>query len=112
MRLSLISKCLFCGFTMKLYYYMISIFFIVQITISCNNKYPPTKPNETIVPDTTSHNFEWQITYLGEGASSYLKDVAIIDENNIWSVGEIYLKDSTGQYIHPPYNGVHKRSAK
>jgi len=38
--------------------------------------------------DTTSHNFIWEIDTLGIGGS-YLNDVAIIDENNIWVVGNI-----------------------
>lgn len=51
--------------------------------------------------DTTSHNFTWQTyTFGGEGGSSALYDVAIIDENNIWAVGEIYTADDK-------YNAVH-----
>jgi len=38
--------------------------------------------------DTTSHDFTWTIDTLGI-YGSYLKDVAIIDENNIWAVGMI-----------------------
>ncbi|MBC8175333.1 MAG: hypothetical protein H8E82_06750, partial [Candidatus Marinimicrobia bacterium] len=41
-----------------------------------------------ITEDTTSHNFVWEIDTLGE-YGSYLKDVAIIDENNVWVVGDI-----------------------
>lgn len=37
--------------------------------------------------DTTSHNFVWTIDTLGISGS--LRDVQIIDENNIWVVGEI-----------------------
>ncbi|NOX37878.1 MAG: hypothetical protein GXO78_10115, partial [Calditrichaeota bacterium] len=55
--------------------------------------------------DTTSHDFEWEIiefpSPFGSGA---LYDVAIIDENNIWAVGEIYA-DSTRPWL--PYNAVH-----
>ncbi|KAA0220538.1 glucosyl transferase [candidate division KSB1 bacterium] len=59
-------------------------------------------------PDTTSHNFTWQSwRFGGEAGSSYLNDVAIIDENNIWAVGTIYLKDSTGQPDPNIYNAVH-----
>jgi len=46
--------------------------------------------------DTTSHNFTWQTWTFGEHSSSRLYDVAIINENNIWAVGEIYMKDSLG----------------
>ncbi|MCX6150627.1 MAG: hypothetical protein NTX22_08905 [Ignavibacteriales bacterium] len=60
--------------------------------------------------DTTSHNFTWQTFTFGD-ETSVLFDVAIIDENNIWAVGEIYLKDSLGNpdptfYNLAKWNGV------
>jgi PBP1b-binding outer membrane lipoprotein LpoB len=57
--------------------------------------------------DTTSHNFSWQTWTFGEHSSSVLRDVAIIDENNIWAVGEIYLNDSLGQPDPKAYNAIH-----
>jgi len=54
--------------------------------------------------DTTSHNITWQKLEFGEGL---LSDVAIIDENNIWAVGSIYLNDSTGKLDPLPYNAIH-----
>ncbi len=70
------------------------------------------KSNEVSVTtlDTTSHNFTWQSwTFGGElgAGSSYLNDAAIIDENNIWAVGAIYLKDSLGNPDPNAYNAVH-----
>lgn len=56
--------------------------------------------------DTTSHNFTWQSWEFGQTSSNVLWDVAIINENNIWAVGEFYLRDSTGE-ISKPYNAVH-----
>jgi hypothetical protein len=48
--------------------------------------------------DTTSHNFTWQTyTFGGQAGSCTLYDCAIVNENNIWAVGEIYLLDSLGQ---------------
>lgn len=47
--------------------------------------------------DTTSHYFTWQTWTFGEHSSSVLYDVAIIDENSIYAVGEIYMNDSLGQ---------------
>lgn len=38
---------------------------------------------------TTNNNFTFEKYYLGGASSSYIKDVAIIDENNIWAVGDI-----------------------
>ncbi len=61
--------------------------------------------------DTTSHDFTWEIYTFGDKGNSVLYDVALIDENNIWAVGEIYTKDtytydSLGNWIEP-YNAVH-----
>ncbi len=62
--------------------------------------------------DTTSHNFTWEtFTFGGGRGSSYLNDVAIINENDIWAVGEIHTKDtdqvdSNGVWVQP-YNAVH-----
>jgi len=56
--------------------------------------------------DTTSHDFTWQIfEFGGEKGSSVLYDVAIINENNIWAVGEIYIAEDS--LPHLPYNAVH-----
>ena len=55
--------------------------------------------------DTTSHNFSFQSwTFGGQAGSCVLNDVAIIDENNIWAVGEIYLLDTLGQPDPDRYN--------
>ncbi len=66
-----------------------------------------SKPVTAVTLDTTSHNFTWQTFEFGEHSSSTLYDVAIIDENNIWAVGEIYMKDSLGNYDPHAYNAVH-----
>ncbi len=51
--------------------------------------------------DTTSHDFTWQTwEFGGQGGSSSFYDVAIIDENDIWAVGEIYTADEK-------YNAAH-----
>jgi len=57
--------------------------------------------------DTTSHNFSWQSWTFGEHSSSVLYDVAIINENDIWAVGEIYMNDSLGNPDPNAYNAVH-----
>ncbi len=62
--------------------------------------------------DTTSHDFTWQtFTFGGANGSSVLNDVAIINENDIWAVGEIHTEwtdqyDSNGVWVQP-YNAVH-----
>jgi len=55
--------------------------------------------------DTTSHDFQWEIIeFPSSYGSGVLRDVAIINENDIWAVGEIY-SDSAQPWL--PYNAVH-----
>jgi len=56
--------------------------------------------------DTTSHNFTWQIDTLGDGGGSVLYDVVIINDTLIYAVGEIYKRDSLGNWDPLPYNLV------
>jgi hypothetical protein len=55
--------------------------------------------------DTTSHNFTWQIDTLGV-TSSVLYDVAIINDTLAYAVGEMYLRDSTGQIDPQAWNAA------
>ncbi len=81
--------------------FFISLFII---STSCDSTEPDINNADQ---DTTSHNFTFQTWSFGEHSSSILYDVAIIDENNIWAVGEIYLNDSLGQSDPNTYNAVH-----
>jgi len=54
--------------------------------------------------DTTSHEFTWTVEMLGEGNGSGLYDVAVINDTLAYAVGEIYVRDSAGQYNPLPYN--------
>ena len=72
-----------------------------------NNQQLTTNEVVAKTMDTTSHNFTWQTFTFGEHSSSTLYDVAIIDENNIWAVGEIYMNDSLGNPNPHAYNAVH-----
>jgi hypothetical protein len=56
--------------------------------------------------DTTSHNFTFTSWTFGTIGSSTLYDVAIINENNIWAVGEIMIAD-TSINSYTVYNAVH-----
>ncbi len=56
--------------------------------------------------DSTSHNFNFEVFYLGDGASSVLYDVAIINDTCVWAVGEIYKKDSLGNWDNEPYGAA------
>ncbi len=67
----------------------------------------PTEPKDTPEPDTTSHNFVWRVDTIGTYLSVVL-DVAIVDENNIWAVGEFYKKHSTfDSTVKDQYNAAH-----
>lgn len=84
----------------------------IKATFAANNQQQTTNEVIAKMMDTTNHNFNWQtFTFGGDAGSSGLSDVAIIDENNIWAVGEIYTKDSytydsLGKWIDP-YNAIH-----
>ncbi|MDP2209948.1 MAG: hypothetical protein Q8K98_14420 [Bacteroidota bacterium] len=70
------------------------------------NNTPIDSSLELLVPtlDTTSHNFTWQIDTLGDGNSSVLRDVFILNDTLAYAVGEIYKKDSLGQWETEMYN--------
>ena len=70
-------------------------------------KSPTSIEEKHTEPDTTSHNFTWQTFEFGQHSSSVLYDVAIIDENNIWAVGEIFMNDSLGNPDPTYYNAIH-----
>jgi len=66
-----------------------------------NGQRSPQTETEIVTMDTTSHNFSWTTyEFGGQGGSSAFYDVAIIDENDIWAVGEIYTADNQ-------YNAAH-----
>jgi hypothetical protein len=54
--------------------------------------------------DTTTNNYNWQVYFFGEYSHSIIRDISIIDENNIWAVGEIYMLDTLGQPDPHPFN--------
>lgn len=60
----------------------------------------------TTTMDTTSHDFTFQIWTFGNLLNSVLFDVAIINENNIWAVGDIMIAD-TSALGYTKYNAAH-----
>ncbi len=78
----------------------ILLFICITLTALNCKKESPVAPL-TSGPDTTSHNFTWtQYTFGGNGGSSYFKDVAIVNDSDIWAVGIIYSDSSI-------YNAAH-----
>jgi hypothetical protein len=58
---------------------------------------------QAITMDTTSHDWSWTVDTLGIG-DSYLYDVAIINDTLAYAVGEMHIRDSSGQYDPQAYN--------
>ncbi len=54
--------------------------------------------------DTTSHNFTWLVDTLGDGANSSLRDVTIVNDTCVVVVGEIHIRDSSGNWDPKLYN--------
>jgi hypothetical protein len=62
--------------------------------------------------NTTNPVYTWQRWEFGEHGHSILWDIKIINENNIWAAGAIYLKDSLGNNDHNAYNAIHWDGSK
>ena len=92
---------------MTKYILITSLVVITMLGFNCkkNPVIPPLPPEGQ---DTTSHNWVFTIDTLGDGNGSTLKDVAIISTNPqlVYAVGDIELRDSTGQFEQKPYSLV------
>jgi len=73
---------------------------------SANRRTETSEPLYVTTMDTTSHDFSWRIDTLGDGANSSLRDVAIVNDSCVWVVGELHLRDSTGNFETTPYNAA------
>ena len=63
-----------------------------------------SSPLQVKTMDTTSHEMSWTLERFGDGAASSFHDVAIINDTLAYAVGEVYSKDSTGQWDPQPSN--------
>ncbi len=72
------------------------------------NGVKPPPPEDTLcaITDTTSHAITWRVDTIGV-FPSVLFDVAAIDTNNVWAVGEIELKEypESDRYNAVKWNG-------
>ncbi len=57
---------------------------------------------QATTPDTTSHNWTWEVDTLGI-ANSYLYDIAILNDTLAYAGGQVYLNDSTGKFDQQSY---------
>ncbi len=74
----------------------------VSGVIDCDPGWHPNADSTNCLIDSTSHNFIWTIDTLGI-YGSYLNDVAIVDANNIWVVGNI--ETDSGSYNAAHWDG-------
>ncbi len=57
--------------------------------------------------DSSTHLYSWDVQYIGDGQSS-LYDVYAVNDTDAYAVGEIFMKDSTGNLdTNNPYNAAH-----
>ncbi len=82
--------------------------YVYQTTAIINGSVQKSDTIQVKSLDTTSHDFSWQTFTFGDAnaGSSEINDVAMIDENNIWCVGEINVNDSS-ENGYTTYNAVH-----
>ncbi|HEX2869009.1 MAG TPA: hypothetical protein VHO03_18355 [Ignavibacteriales bacterium] len=55
----------------------------------------------------TSNNYNWQIIEFEGYNPAYFQDVAIVNENDIWAVGEVDQYNPDGTYDWQPYGAAH-----
>lgn len=87
------------GYPMKKNIFFILFSFLnlnLILNLSCSTTDPYIKP--PVEPDSTTQNFTFETFEFGDGfESSWLNDVWIFDENNIWAVG--YIRDTTNNNL-------------
>ena len=89
---------------------ILSIIFLIVLLLLTTNCRKDLNGSFYAEPDTTSHVFSWTIDTLG-GYGSIVRDLALIDENDIWAVGKFHFYDSTG-IDTATYNAAHWNGEK
>ena len=79
--------------------------YLYKATIG-NKEEEKSKELQVSTLPTTSNNFTWQKYTFGDGGINIFRDVAIIDENDIWVVGQIEITDTSANG-YTNYNAVH-----
>jgi hypothetical protein len=80
---------------------------LLLLGVDCKKKPPVAPPDDSTTVDTISHNFTFTAyTFGGNAGSSGFKDVAIINDTDIWAVGGVYVADSSVNG-YTMYNAVH-----
>ena len=77
-----------------LIYLTLIVLALLALSSACSNDThplePPARPG---APDTTSHNFVWEVDTIA-GVFSMIDDVCVISDDDAWVVGEFAVIDS------------------
>jgi hypothetical protein len=72
-----------------------------------------SKAVEIRTMDTTIHNIEWTVTEIARvGGTSWMDDVSIVDENDIWAVGTFYPDNSGQPWAVAHWDGISWKYSK
>ncbi len=86
-------------------YTTLTLFFLLFSGTDCRKNNNIIPPNNGV--DTSSHNFTFTTyTFGGQAGSSLFRDVAIVNDSDIWAVGIIYVAD-TNVNGYTMYNAAH-----
>jgi hypothetical protein len=60
--------------------------------LACSNSSEPPVPPDPGIVDTTTHDYSWEYHFIDgpRGEINLLRDIQIVDADDIWFVGEIY----------------------
>jgi hypothetical protein len=72
--------------------------------VTCHHSTEPPTPAPV---DSTSHTVVWRTDTIGIGGFTTIRDISVIDQNDIWAAGEIYMRDSLGRLDSTMYNALH-----
>jgi len=92
---------------------VLSVGIVLLVLMTCKDN-PPGPPTDR-PPDTTNHEFTWQTFTLGDGGSSVLYDVAIINDTLAYAVSVFPLATlhtvqsfmNSHNNEHPPYSATY-----
>ena len=103
-----------CSYLAKNFFLYLTSTLILALFFSAQSCKSPTGPKTNSPPDTTSNNFTFQTFTFGasNAGSSYLQDVAIVSDSDIWCVGAVYLDSADGAPDPNAYNAVHWDGSK
>ena len=87
---------------MKYFLVVAGLLIFALTSMTCH---APTEPS-TNGADTTSNDWTFTETMLGDGGGSQLYDVSIVNDTLAYAVGAVYGKDSSGNLQTNPYNLV------